>query len=55
MKRYPTIPLEKYREFPVEEMRQRLNDFYEDIDKRGFKFDNPNAVKTCGCGESFQA
>jgi len=30
-------------------------DFYEDIDKRGFKFDNPNAVKTCGCGESFQA
>ena len=34
MKRYPTIPLEKYREFPVEEMRQRLNDFYDDIDRR---------------------
>ena len=23
--------------------------------KRGFTFDNPNAVKTCGCGSSFQA
>jgi iodotyrosine deiodinase len=34
VKRYPTIPLEKYREFPVEEMRQRLNDFYDDIDRR---------------------
>jgi Fe-S cluster assembly iron-binding protein IscA len=20
---------------------------------RGFKFGNPNAAKTCGCGESF--
>jgi iron-sulfur cluster assembly protein len=30
-------------------------DFYEGIDARGFKFDNPNAVKTCGCGSSFQA
>ena len=34
MKRYPTIPLNKYREFPVEEMRQRLSEFYEDIDRR---------------------
>jgi len=32
--RYPTIPLEQYREFPVEEMRERLNEFYEDIDRR---------------------
>jgi iron-sulfur cluster assembly protein len=30
-------------------------DFYEGIDKRGFTFDNPQAVKTCGCGSSFQA
>ena len=30
-------------------------DFYEGLDKRGFQFDNPNAVKTCGCGSSFQA
>jgi iron-sulfur cluster assembly accessory protein len=30
-------------------------DYYSDISKRGFKFDNPNAVKSCGCGSSFQA
>lgn len=30
-------------------------DFHEGMDKRGFVFDNPNAVKTCGCGSSFQA
>jgi iron-sulfur cluster assembly protein len=30
-------------------------DFYEGIDRRGFTFDNPQAVKTCGCGHSFQA
>ena len=30
-------------------------DFYTGIDKRGFTFDNPNAVKSCGCGSSFQA
>jgi iron-sulfur cluster assembly protein len=30
-------------------------DFYEDISRRGFTFDNPNAVKSCGCGSSFQA
>ena len=30
-------------------------DFYEGIDRRGFVFENPNAVKTCGCGSSFQA
>jgi iron-sulfur cluster assembly accessory protein len=30
-------------------------DFHEGIEKRGFTFDNPNAVKTCGCGSSFQA
>ncbi len=30
-------------------------DFQDEIGGRGFKFDNPNAVKTCGCGSSFQA
>lgn len=30
-------------------------DFYEDISRRGFTFDNPNAVKSCGCGHSFNA
>ena len=30
-------------------------DFQDEISGRGFKFDNPNAVKTCGCGSSFQA
>jgi iron-sulfur cluster assembly accessory protein len=30
-------------------------DFYEELDRRGFTFDNPNAVKSCGCGNSFQA
>lgn len=29
-------------------------DFQDEISGRGFKFDNPNAVKTCGCGSSFQ-
>ncbi len=28
-------------------------DFYKDIDKRGFTFSNPQAVKSCGCGSSF--
>ena len=31
---YPTIPLEMYREYPVEEMRKRLQAFYEDINRR---------------------
>jgi iron-sulfur cluster assembly protein len=30
-------------------------DFFDGIEKRGFTFDNPNAVKSCGCGSSFQA
>ena len=30
-------------------------DYYNDIAKRGFTFENPNAVKSCGCGSSFQA
>ena len=30
-------------------------DFYDGIEKRGFTFNNPNVVKSCGCGSSFQA
>ena len=30
-------------------------DFYDGLEKRGFTFENPNAVKTCGCGSSFSA
>jgi iron-sulfur cluster assembly accessory protein len=30
-------------------------DFYEGLERRGFTFDNPNAVRSCGCGSSFQA
>ena len=28
-------------------------DWYDDLVKSGFKFNNPNAQKTCGCGSSF--
>jgi len=28
-------------------------DFIDDIESMGFKFVNPNAKRTCGCGESF--
>ena len=31
---YPTIPLDEYREYPIEEMRQRLQDFYADMQRR---------------------
>jgi iron-sulfur cluster assembly protein len=30
-------------------------DFYTGLEKRGFTFDNPNTVKSCGCGSSFSA
>jgi len=30
-------------------------DYYDGLEKRGFTFDNPNAVKSCGCGSSFSA
>lgn len=30
-------------------------DFYSDLQRRGFQFQNPNAVKSCGCGSSFSA
>lgn len=34
MSDYPTIPLDRYREYPVEEMRDRIAEFYADIDRR---------------------
>ena len=34
MSNYRTIPLPDYREYPVEEMRQRLNDFYTELNRR---------------------
>ena len=30
-------------------------DFVEGVEGSGFKFDNPNAASTCGCGKSFSA
>jgi len=30
-------------------------DYQKDLVSGGFKFLNPNATKTCGCGESFSA
>ena len=30
-------------------------DWYSSFEKQGFTFENPNAVKSCGCGSSFQA
>ena len=30
-------------------------DWFDSIERRGFTFENPNAVKSCGCGGSFQA
>ncbi len=31
---YPTIPLESYREYPVDEMRERVEAFYAEINRR---------------------
>ena len=30
-------------------------DFEDDLSGQGFKFNNPNAVRSCGCGKSFDA
>ncbi len=29
-------------------------DYHDGLDKSGFVFNNPNVVKSCGCGSSFQ-
>ncbi|MGB0671340.1 MAG: HesB/IscA family protein [Rhodospirillales bacterium] len=30
-------------------------DFVESVEGSGFKFENPNATQSCGCGKSFSA
>lgn len=30
-------------------------DYIDGLERRGFDFKNPNAVKSCGCGSSFSA
>ena len=32
--KYPTVPLGEYKEFPVEKMRERLQAFYDDLNRR---------------------
>ena len=34
MSDYPTLPLQQYHEFPIEEMRERLEAFYADMNRR---------------------
>ena len=34
MSDYPTTPLDEYREYPIEEMRARLEEFYTDLNRR---------------------
>ena len=34
MSDYPTVPLTTYQEYPVDEMRRRVTDFYEEIGRR---------------------
>ena len=34
-------------------LNDTIVDFEDSLMGRGFKFKNPNASKTCGCGESF--
>jgi len=29
-------------------------DFVDNLNESGFKFNNPNAEKSCGCGKSFR-
>ncbi len=34
MKSYPTVPLDQYKEYPLAEMRERVEAFYADIGRR---------------------
>ena len=34
-------------------LKDTVVDFHDGLEGRGFKFINPNADKSCGCGESF--
>ena len=42
-------------EVSIEYMRGASIDYIEDVMGSGFKIDNPNAMSSCGCGDSFQA
>jgi len=42
-------------EVSIEYMRGTSIDYIEDVMGSGFKIDNPNALASCGCGNSFQA
>src|ERR1700730_4281020 len=47
-----TVVVDKKRDLYLDGTSVALCD---DISRRAFTFDNPNAVKSCGCGSSFQA
>lgn len=34
MSRYPTIPLDEFQEYPIDKMRERLREFYRDVNRR---------------------
>ena len=34
MSKHPGIPLQQYREYPIEEMRQRVSEFYAEVERR---------------------
>ena len=34
MSKHPVIPLQDYREYPIEEMRQRVSEFYAEVERR---------------------
>ena len=43
-------------EEPVAGLRIAVTvDFLDGMEGGGFKFENPNATKSCGCGKSFSA
>ncbi len=39
----------------AELMRGSVIDYYDGLTGAGFKIQNPNAVRSCGCGTSFEA
>lgn len=41
-------------EMSIEYLRGASVDFVEGVMGSGFKIDNPNAVSSCGCGQSFR-
>lgn len=41
--------------FSVHYLAETEIDYQETLDGSGFKFNNPNARRTCGCGSSFGA